>query len=149
MGAAIERIAAERRRRHVRCADAHQQLALGRELAHRVALVIGQIEQVVGTDGGAVRIGESDVLTPRSQKLPIAVEDDDRMRAAGEYIDVVLAVHAHRRGVAAIGHAGRQLTPAFENPVTIAALAEDHGLRRTRTCRGQQCTRTGQYPGTQ
>src|SRR5581483_3237073 len=137
--AAIERVAAEAWRLDVRPSDRHQHLAVGRALAHRVSLVVGEVEHVVGTDRGAMRVGEADVLAPRAQKLALAIEYDDRIGAAREHVHVVFAVDAHRCAVL-VAHARRQLAPSLEHLVAIGALTENYrlgGMRRSRRQKGR------------
>ena len=94
--AQIKRLAAVAWCRRIRHADSQHHLAVGRAFAHRMAEVVGEIEHVVRPDGSAMRAREPNVLPPRAQEVAVAIEHDDRMRAAVEYVDVVLAVHAHR-----------------------------------------------------
>jgi len=57
-----------------------------------------------------------DALAPRAEKIPVAVEHDDRMLAAIEDVDVVLGVHADARRLHERPSLG-QASPALDRPV--------------------------------
>ena len=100
-------------------------------------MVVGEVEQIVGSDRGAVRIFETDILSPGPEEFSVAVEDDHGMGTAGEDVDIVPAVHADRRRIA-VGDARRQFPPAFEHPIPVPASSQDDGLSRARSAGRQQ-----------
>ena len=51
--------------------------------------VIDAPDEVVDVDMDGVGPAAENVLAPTPQEYPVAVEDDDRMLAAGEDIDVI------------------------------------------------------------
>ena len=116
MGAAIERFAALIRRGFSRHADGHQHFPIERALAHRVVAVVGEKNRLVGADGGAVRPIEN-AVAPGAQKVTVAVEDDDRMLAARETVDLIFPIDCDRRDFVKIPVAG-QFAPSFNHFVT-------------------------------
>lgn len=141
--ATIEWISAECGSGGLGRSDRHQELAVRRALAHGVAEVIGEVEQIAGPDAGPKGIGNADVLSPRAKKFPVPIEHDDRVSAPGEHVHIVLAVDAHSGGIT-LGDARRQLAPAFNDPIAESTLPEDYrpggacvARRQDRTCASQ------------
>jgi hypothetical protein len=42
-----------------------------------VSKIVGEIEHVVGTHGGAVGIGKADIFSPGAQEFSVPIIDDD------------------------------------------------------------------------
>jgi len=61
-----------------------------------MSAIVGQVDRIVWAHMDAVR---PNVLTlaPGTQKIAVAVEDDDRVLAARKAIDIVLSIDADRR----------------------------------------------------
>jgi len=95
-----------------------------------------------------VRTIEANVLSPGTQELAIAIEDDHRVRPAGEDIDVVLAVHGDG-GRFAESDAGRQFAPLFQHAITVLAFSEDDRLSRPGGGRTEQGARAREHPRAQ
>ena len=87
-----------------------------------MVLVVGQEQAVVRGDVDAVRASDRP-LTPRAQERAVAVEDDDRVLAAVEDVDVVLRVGGHA-GHLDIAPAGRERAPVRIRPVSVVARAD-------------------------
>ena len=96
MGAPIERFAAQIGRRLAGNTQLEQHLAIERTFAHKMSAIVRQLDRIVWTHMDAMR---PNVLTlaPRTQKIAIAVEDDDWVLTAREAIDIVLSIDADRR----------------------------------------------------
>ena len=128
MGAAVEGLAAEERRRFAGNADLEQHLAVERALAHGVVAVVGAIDGVVWPHVDAVRAMES-ALAPRFDEVALAVEHDHRVLAAVEDVDAVLAVDADGSRIAELPTI-RQLGPILGRLVGELSLAQDHSHGR-------------------
>ena len=98
VGRVAERLAAEPARSASLLPDGHQELAVEGELANGVVGGVDAVEGVVGAYGGSVCARE-DSLAPRVDDGPIAVEDDYRMMASVEDVDVVVVVYGDGRGL--------------------------------------------------
>src|SRR5262245_10809132 len=96
MGAAIKWFAALIRRWLPRHADGHENLSIQGALAHGVISVIGEKKRFVGPHRRAVSALEY-AFTPGADKIAAAIENDHRMLAARETIQLILAIHCHRR----------------------------------------------------
>src|SRR6266852_2371667 len=99
MGAAVERLAAQERRPLAGDPQRHQHLAVERAVPHRVVAVIGQPDRVVRRDMDAMRPAEH-AFAPGAQEIAGFVEDRDRVVAAVEGVDIVMAVDADRGAIA-------------------------------------------------
>ena len=123
VGAAVERLVAHERRRGAGHAERHQHLAFQRAASDGVAAVVGEVERLVRADMDAVgaRIFS---LTPGPQEIALAVEDDHRVLAAVEHIDLVLAVDRYGRDIAKLPSVG-QLRPVLDDPITVLAAAQN------------------------
>jgi hypothetical protein len=103
-------------RRRVHRPEGHEELAGRRELAHGVVAVVRAVDHRVRTDRDAVRaIGEL-ALAPGAQKLALGVVDHDRMIAAADQEDAILAVDRHPCHVAVLVSA-RKLLPALDHAI--------------------------------
>src|SRR5262249_53070860 len=102
MRAVVKRVAAHEGRRLPRNAKRHQDAAIERAMAHRMVAIVRQPNRVVGRDMHAVRLAMGpgkDAFAPGAQQLAIVVEYRDRMLAAIEGINIVLAVHPDRGAI--------------------------------------------------
>ena len=115
MGAAPEGFAAHERRGLSGHPDREQHLAIQRALAHGVVTIVGQVERVVGTEMDPVRTVK-DPVAPGAQIIAVAVEDDQRVFAAVEHVNLVPAIDGHRGDIAQ-APAERQLRPVVDNAV--------------------------------
>ena len=95
MGAAVKRLPAHVRRRLSGNAKLEQHLAVERAFAHEMAAIIREVDRVVGPHVDAVGAGILP-LAPGAQEVAVAVEDDDRVLAAVEDVDVIVLVDADR-----------------------------------------------------
>src|SRR6516162_5228698 len=91
MGATIERLAAL-----IGCgfswnADRHQDFSVEGALPNRVIAVVRQKNRLIVTHGCAMGSFEN-AIAPRAEEVAIAIEDDDRMFATGEAVDLVLSI---------------------------------------------------------
>ena len=84
--------------------------------------VIGQPDRVVGRDMDAVRPAE-DAFAPGAQQVAVFVEHRDRVVAAVEGVDVVVAVDADRGDIAEHDLVG-DFGPVFVDLEGIGAVAE-------------------------
>src|SRR5262249_45187412 len=91
-------------------ADHHQHPAFRTELQHEMIRYVDAPDVALGIDADAVRALDQAVVAPALDEIAVAIEFDDRMRAAVEYPDVVLLVDRHAGGFAQIP-AFRQLGP--------------------------------------
>ena len=123
VGAAVERLAAHKRRGPPRNADFEQYLAAERAFAHGVVAVIGAVQRLVRADMQPVRPVEQ-VFAPGIQQVAVAVEHHHRVLAAIEDIDPVLRVDRDRRDVLE-APALRQFRPVGLHPVCVSAVADD------------------------
>src|SRR5437867_3469701 len=103
-------------------AERQQELALRRELPHGVVAVVRAVEEPVRADGDAVGAQGELPLAPRAQEVALPVVDDDRMIAAADQVDAILAVDRDARDIT-MGIAARKLLPPFDDPV-----AQRHGF---------------------
>jgi hypothetical protein len=129
MGAAVERLAGHVGRRLAGNAERQQHLAVERAVPHGMVAVIGQPDRVVGRDMDAVRPGE-DAFAPGAQQIARAVEHRDRVVAAVEGVDIVLAVDPDRGAVAEHDLVGdfRPGLVDLEHVVVAAEPNRRHGL---------------------
>ena len=141
VGAAVERLAAHVRRRLVRNADRQQHLAVGAAFAHGVVAVVGAIEIVVGVDVQAMGAAKQ-AFAPACDEIAVAVEHDNRMVAAVEDVDAVLAVD---RDGGDVGEPPplRQLCPILHHAVAMFARAESgrHVFLPGVSLVGEECCR--------
>src|SRR5215813_531783 len=96
MRAVVERLAAHEGGRLPRNAKRHQDAAIERAMAHRMVAIVREPDRVVRRYMHAVRLAMGpgkEAFTPGAQQIAIVVEYGDRMLAAIEGIDNVLAVH--------------------------------------------------------
>src|SRR5262249_7769155 len=124
MRAAVEGLAAHVRGRPAGDADGELNLSKARAPSDRVIAVIGAVEVVVAVDVQAMGAPE-DALAPGSQEASRAVEDDHRVGAAVEDVDLILAVDADRGDVRQLPPF-RQLAPTLDHPVAMLAASQDH-----------------------
>src|SRR5207249_3362053 len=103
-------------RGRVQRAERSEELALRRELADGVVAVVGRPHGAVRRDRDAVRAVREVTLAPRAQEGAFLIVGDDRMVAAADQEDAVLAVHGHARDVAMLEPL-RQLLPALDDLV--------------------------------
>src|SRR4029079_9826922 len=92
-----------------------------------MAGIVGQVERVVDIDVDAVRARKL-ALAPRAQEIAFAIEHDDRMLAAVERVDAVLAVDRDRRDVLELPAFGK-LCPVLDDSIAVLAAPQDrcHG----------------------
>ena len=102
--------------RRVHDAHGHQQLALGRELAHGVIAVIGAEDRAVGMNTDAVRAVSEIAFAPGAYEIAFLVVNDHRVFAAADEIHAVLAVDGHPRHVA-VSVALGQLLPSLDDGI--------------------------------
>src|SRR5215472_1606551 len=121
--AAVERLPAHIRRRRAGDADLEQELAVGRGFAHEMAAVVGKVERIVGPHMDAMRPRVL-AFAPGAQEIAVAVEYDDRVLAARERIDIVLAVDPDR-GDLLERPAVRELRPILDDAILKVAGADD------------------------
>src|SRR6185295_14076047 len=109
--------------------DADRQLDLARAGAapHRMVPVIGQVEHIVLVDVETVRALEY-ALTPGAQEVAVAIEHDDRVLAAIEDVDLILAVNADGGNVLEAPAVG-QFGPVLHHAIAMLAAAQDHRHR--------------------
>jgi TolB-like protein/class 3 adenylate cyclase/lipoprotein NlpI len=124
MGAAVKRLAAHIGLGRARDAQGHQHPAVECAMPDRVVAVVGQPDRVVRREMDAVRPGE-DAFAPGADEIAVAVEHRDRMRAAVEGIDPVMAVDADRGDIAQLDLV-RKLCPIGANLEREPAAAELH-----------------------
>src|SRR3989338_3621626 len=111
VGAAIEGLAALVGRRLSGYSQGHQDLSIERALAHRVIPVVGQVDSVVRTHRDAVGALE-EPFAPGTEKVSVAIKDDDRVLAPAEGGEPGLPFHSHARDFAVRPAVG-QPAPAF------------------------------------
>src|ERR1051325_298581 len=124
MGAAVERLASQEWGRLARNAECHQHAAIERAVAHGMVAVIGQPDRVVRRDMHAVRPGEQ-ALAPGAQQVAVLVKHSDRVLAAVEGVDILLAVDPDR-GAIPEHDLVRDLRPAFLDLEAPLAATEPH-----------------------
>src|SRR5215472_15388015 len=129
MRAVVERLAAHEGGRLARNADRQQHSAVERAMAHRMVAIVRQPDRVVERDMHAVRLamgpGE-DAFAPGAQQIAVVVEYRNRMLAAIEGVDVILAVDPDS-GAIAEHDLVRELRPALLDLERPLAAAERHG----------------------
>src|SRR5262245_52519663 len=113
MRAAIERFTALIRSRLIWHTQGENDFSIQGAFPHSVVAVVAQENRFVGTQCRTVRPSKY-ALTPRAEKTPIPVEDDDRMRTTGKAIDLIFFIHRHR-GHFFEGPAVRQFSPALDD----------------------------------
>src|SRR6516164_4224902 len=131
MRAVVEWLAAHEGGRLPRNAERHQDAAIERAMAHRMVAIVRQPDRVIGRDMHAVRLAMGpgkDAFAPGAQQVAIAVEYRNRMVAAIEGVDVILAVDPDR-GAIAEHDLVRDLRPALLDLERPFAAAERHGHR--------------------
>src|SRR5439155_1486608 len=84
-------------------------------------LAVGGPHGAVGRDRDAVRAVGEVALAPRAQEAALLIVGDDRMVAAADQEDAILAVHGHARDVAVLEPL-RQLLPALDDLVSHVGL---------------------------
>src|SRR5215469_1557727 len=149
MRAVVERLAAHERGRLPRNTKRHQDATIERAMAHRMVAIVRQPDRVVGRDMHAVRLAMGpgkDPFAPGAQQIALAVEYRNRMVAAIEGVDVILAVDPDRSAIAEHDLV-RDFRPALLDLECPLAAAEHHGHRVSpdldrgdseRLARGQQ-----------
>src|SRR5437588_2038229 len=90
--APVERQAAAERRRSAGDSDGEQDCSIERALADGVVAVVCEVDRVVRAHRHGVGPRE-EALAPGALEASVTVEDDHRVRAAGEHKDAVAAVH--------------------------------------------------------
>src|SRR5215472_6889564 len=131
MRAVVERLAAHEGGRLARNADRQQHAAVERATAHRMVAIVRQPDRVVEGDMHAVRLAMGpgkDAFAPGAQQIARVVEYRNRMVAAIEGVDVILAVDPDR-GAIAEHDLVRDLRPALLDLERPLAAAERHGHR--------------------
>src|ERR1700740_3583467 len=131
MRTVVKRLAAHEGGRLSRNAERHQDAAIERAMAHRMVAVVRQPDRVVGRDMHAVRLAmrpRKDALAPGAQQVAVPVEDRNRIVAAIEGVDVILAVVADR-GAIAEHDLVRNLRPTLLDLKRPLAATERHGHR--------------------
>src|SRR5262249_39738282 len=103
-------------RRCAHGAEGHQELALRSETPHGVVAVVAAVERAVRRDGDAMRAQGEEPLPPRPQEVAFLIVREDRVVAAADQIDSVLAVDGDPRDVA-VRVALRQLLPALDHRI--------------------------------
>jgi hypothetical protein len=122
MSAPVQRVAAHIRGRFARHADLQQHPAFEGHVTDGVIAVVGAPQRVIRRDMDAVRAGEQ-ALAPGSQEIAGAIEDDHRMLAAAEDIDVVAAIDTDR-GDLAIGPSGGKRAPVLDHFVAVRSILQ-------------------------
>ena len=126
MGRAIEGGTAPPGSRLLLLAQSEDEPAVEGELADGVHAVVGAPDVAVGADGEPVGAVAEDALAPGAQEVAVTVEDHDRVRAAGERVDIVLGIDGNA-GDLDEGVAWRELRPAFDWFVGEGAGTERNG----------------------
>jgi len=103
-------------------AQGHQHLAVERAFAHRMVAVIGQPDRVVGAHMHTVG-PVNHAFAPSAQQIAVGIEHGDRMLAAIEGVDPVLAVDADRGAVTERDFV-RHLRPILVDLEGVFATAE-------------------------
>src|SRR5688572_4707606 len=130
MGWSVEGFAAKTLRWLVGIANGKQEFALRGELADGMIAIIRTVDRAVGADVNSVGASAEQPLTPRPQKIPLAVEDDNRMLAARNEINVILRVDVNSRHLD-IPPAIRQLSPTFGRCIGVLSASQEctcHGI---------------------
>src|SRR5262249_1906465 len=127
MRAAIERFAALIGRRLVWHAQGENDFSIQAALSHGVVAVVAQENRFVGTQRRTVRPFEY-ALAPGTEKPPIPVEDDDRMRTTGKTIHLIFFIHCDR-GHFFEGPAVRQFSPALDDFVAKFSVSHCYAHR--------------------
>src|SRR5436305_1749146 len=97
----------------------HQQPAVRRELMRDVSQIIGAVDRIVRPNRDAVRPSE-EPFTPRSEKVAVAIEHDNRVFAAIEDEHAILRVSGNA-GDFGPGNLSRQPMPAIVGLVPVSA----------------------------
>src|SRR2546425_392070 len=100
--------------RRVQGPERREQLAVGRELPHRVVAVVRAVDHVVRADGDAVRAVGELALAPGPEEVAGLVVDDDGVVTAADQIDPILGIDGDPRDVAVLV-AGGKLLPALDD----------------------------------
>src|SRR5215469_17885276 len=124
MGAAVEWLTAHVERGLAGDAELKQDLAVERDLADKMAAVIGQEHRVVRRHMNAMR-ARILAFTPGAQKIAGAIEDHHRVFAAVEHVDVVVAVDANPADLLERPAVG-QLRPVGVDLVSKPPASDDH-----------------------
>src|SRR5215831_12719000 len=120
----MERLAGHKRGGLSRHAKLQKDFAVERNLAGKMAAVIGQEHRVVGRhmDAMSPRVL---AFAPRAEEVAGAVEDHHRMLAAIEDVDIILAVDADPAVLFERPAVGK-FSPIGIDPVSVVSVSHDH-----------------------
>jgi hypothetical protein len=130
VGTAVERLAAHKCRRFAGNAELEQDLTVQSDLADEMAAIVREEHRVVWrhVDAMGSRILP---LAPRLQKIALSIEDDHRVLAAVEDVNVVVAVDADPANFLERPAVG-QFCPFGNGAVFELAGSDDHRTLLTR-----------------
>src|SRR5580692_12984 len=120
----MERLAAHEGRRLAGNAELEQDFAVQGDLADEMAAIVREEHRIVWRHVDAVgsRILP---LTPRPQKVALAIEDDHRVLTAVEHVNVVVAIDADPANLLE-GPAVGQFCPLGNDAVSELTGSDDH-----------------------
>src|SRR5579863_4825110 len=95
MRASAEWLATHERRRLAGRSERHQHLPVQRAAPHAMGAVVGEPDCIIGSHMHAMRAWKH-AFAPGSQEIALAIEDDHRVFAAIENVDIVVAVDPDR-----------------------------------------------------
>src|SRR5215510_12231980 len=92
MGRTIKRDTAKALGRLIGRANGKHELALRGELADRVVAIISTVDGVVRAKVDGMGPARKEPFTPRTQEIALTIENDNRMLAACNQVNIVLGV---------------------------------------------------------
>ena len=107
-------------------AQGHDDLAVVGALADGVIEVVDTVERLIRTDEGVVRPGKN-ALAPGLDEVAVGIEDQNRMRGAGEYMHPTPTIDRPARHPAEL-ISGRRLPPVRDELVHEIAAPHSHRL---------------------
>ena len=119
--AVITAFTLERSARH---ADFKQELAVERALADGVIPVVGAIDRLIRPDMQPMGT-HKEIMTPSAEHIAMSIQDDDRIIAAREQVDIVAPIDRYGGDVAQL-HLARDFGPVVARLVSQFAVCEDH-----------------------
>src|SRR5215475_6122208 len=130
MGRTIKRDTAKALGRLIGRANGKQELALRGELADRVVAVISTVDGVVRADMDGMGPAGEEPFTPRTQEIALTIENDNRMLAACDQVDIVLGVDIDPRHFD-IAPALWELAPVLHRFICIRAATQHYAWHDT------------------
>src|SRR5215470_18327394 len=73
--------------------EGHQHLSIQSALSHGMVEGVGQPDSIIGAHGNGVGVGKHFLVAPAVKKIALTVQDNDRMLAAVEQVDIVAGVN--------------------------------------------------------